>query len=245
MQVLDGQVGIETIDDRQHVRITSMGAHALRELPDTFRVIELEHRSGMVVLRAEDGAQVCATPGQLALPGMVIPAALNPDHQEHLEAELFGLSTVPAPDADDPVLTSSLHDDILGTIVFDPVDGVVAHDVPSRVGPVQIRFWACGHDRVATLLPFVHDLLDELPAALEAAVEFLWQWGATGGDTADSHKRFLNNFGIQSVSIYHSGAFSVELSDDQTVFAESFLAGYWPAVHFLIDGTPIFVTIEC
>jgi len=245
VQVLDGQVGIETIDEHQYVRISVMGTHALRELPDAFRVVELEHQRGRVVLRSEDGAEVCATPGQLALPGTVIPPALNPDHQEHLESELFELPVLPALDADSPDLTAPLHDDILGTIVFDPVDGVIAQGVPTRIGSVEVRFWAAGHDRVAALLPMVHDLLDELSTALEAAVEFLWQWGATGGDTADSHGRFIDNFGVHALSIYHSGSFSVELSDTQTVFAESFLAGYWPAVHFLPDGTPVFVTIEC
>ncbi|MCL2850108.1 MAG: hypothetical protein FWE61_08715 [Micrococcales bacterium] len=245
MQVLDGQVTIETIDEHQYVKIVGFGASTLRELPDTFHVVTLEQSKGLVTLRADDGSQVCATPGQLALPGIVIPADLNPDHQDHLEAELFGLATVPALDADSPKLTTPVDDDVLGRIIFDPVDGVVADDVPTALGTISIRFWAAGHARVHTLLPLTHELVDQLPAVLDAAVEFLWKWGATGGDTSESHEHFVGNFGVHTLSVYHSGAFCVELSDDKTVFAESFLPGYRPAVHFLPDGTPVFVTIEC
>ncbi|MDR3069361.1 MAG: hypothetical protein LBU50_07645 [Cellulomonas sp.] len=246
VQVLDGQVVIETVDEHQYVRIasTGTGSDTVRELPDAFRVVAVEQDGDLVVLRADDGSEVRATPGQLALPGTVIPAHLNPDHQADLAAELFGLATVPALDADDPQLTATLHDERLGEVVFDPVDGVGAHDVPTPVGDIQIRFWAAGHDRVRTLLPLTHELLDQLPQVRDAAVEFLWQWGATGGDTAEGHEQFRTNFGVQGLSVYHSGAFAVELSDDQTVFAESFLDGYWPAVHFLPNGEPVFITTE-
>ncbi|MCL2091051.1 MAG: hypothetical protein FWH11_07505 [Micrococcales bacterium] len=245
VQVLDGQVAVETVDDHQYVRIASTGtADTVRELPDAFRVVAVEQDGDLVVLLAEDGREVRATPGQLALPGTPIPSGLNPDHQAHLAAELFGLATVPALDADDPRLTATLRDHHLGEIVFDPVDGVVAYDVPTLVGDIQVRFWAAGHDRVRTLLPLTHELVDQLPQVRDAAVEFLWQWGATGGDTAEGHEQFRTNFGVQALSVYHSGAFAVELSDDQTVFAESFLDGYWPAVHFLPDGEPVFITTE-
>lgn len=236
---------IETVDDHQYVKIAGLGTATVRELPDAFRVVAVEQDGDLVVLCGDDGREVRATPGQLALPGTAIPPELNPDHQAHLAAELFGLGCVPAPDADDPHLTATLYDQRLGEITFDPVDGVAAYDVPTGVGEVQVRFWAAGHDRVKTLLPLTHELLGELPQVRDAAVEFLWQWGATGGDTADNHEQFLTNFGVQALSVYHSGAFSVELSDDQTVFAESFLDGYWPAVHFLPNGEPVFVTIEC
>ena len=243
MHVLDGQVVIETVDEHQYVKIA--GTSAVRELPDAFRVETVEQDGDLVVLRADDGHEVRATPGQLALPGTAIPPELNPDHQAHLAAELFGLGSVPAMDADDPHLTATLRDHDLGEIVFDPVDGVAAYDVPTPVGDIEVRFWAAGHDRVKTLLPLTHELLGQLPQVRDAAVEFLWQWGATGGDTPEVHEQFLTNFGVRALSIYHSGAFSVELSDDQTVFAESFLDGYWPAVHFLPNGQPVFVTIEC
>ncbi len=246
MQVLDGQVVIETVDDHQYVRIANAGTgtDTVRELPDAFQVVAVEQDGDLVVLCAADGREVRATPGQLALPGMVIPAHLNPDHQTDLAAELFGLGTVPALDADGPRLTATLHDEQLGEITFDPVDGVVAHDVPTSVGTIQVRFWAAGHDRVKTLLPLAHELLSQLAQVRDAAVEFLWQWGATGGDTAEGHEQFRTNFGVQALSVYHSGAFAVELSDDQTVFAESFLDGYWPAVHFLPNGEPVFITTE-
>lgn len=246
VQVLDGQVVIETVDEHQYVRVasTGTGTDSLRELPDAFVVVAVEQDGDLVVLQAEDGREVRATPGQLALPGTVIPSHLNPDHQRDLTAELLGLATVPALDADGPHLTATLHDQLLGEIVFDPVAGVAAHDVPTPVGDIQIRFWAAGHDRVKTLLPLTHELLQQLPQVRDAAVEFLWQWGATGGDTTEGHEQFLTNFGVQGLSVYHSGAFAVELSDDQTVFAESFLDGYWPAVHFLPNGEPVFITTE-
>lgn len=242
MRVLDGQVAVETVDGHQLVRVEGIGT--VRELPDAFRVVAVEQDDTLVVLRADDGREVRVTPGQLALHGTAIPPDLNPDHQAHLADELFGLATVPAHDADDARLTATLHDQRLGEIVFDPVDGVVAHDVPTDVGDIQVRFWAAGHDRVRTLLPLTHELLDQLPQVRDAAVEFLWQWGATGGDTAEGHERFLASFGVRGLSVYHSGAFAVELSDDQTVFAESFLDGYWPAVHFLPDGQPVHITTE-
>lgn len=246
VQVLDGQVVIETVDEHQYVRIaaTGTGADSLRELPDAFRVVAVEQDGDLVVLRADDGSEVRATPGQLALPGTAIPPHLNPDHQADLAAELFGLAAVPALDADDAHLTATLHDQRLGEITFDPVDGVVAHEVPTPVGEIQVRFWAAGHDRVKTLLPLTQELLGQLPQVRDAAVEFLWQWGATGGDTTEVQEEFRSNFGVRALSVYHSGAFAVELSDDQTVFAESFLDGYWPAVHFLPNGDPVFITTE-
>jgi len=245
VQVLDGRVAIETTDEGQRLTIAGAGTDTGRELPSTFRVVAVEQDGDHVVLRADDGRTVRATPGQLASPGMPIPPGLDPDHQAHLDAELLNLPQVPAADADDPGLTAMLHDDRLGTILFDPVDGIATNSlVVTSHGSFQVRFWGVGHERVTQLLPQVHQILDRLPTVLAAAVEFLWQWGANGSDTADSHEQFLANFGVRGLSMYHCGAFSVELSDDQTVFAESFLDGYWPAVHFLPDGEPVFVTIE-
>ncbi|MCL2455764.1 MAG: hypothetical protein FWD18_10780 [Micrococcales bacterium] len=245
MQVLDGQVTVEMADGRQQVRVSGGGSGSVRDLPDTFRVVSVEHDAGRVVLRADDGREVRVTPGQLATPGIMIPPELHPEHQAHLEGELFGLPTVPAPDADGSELTATLHDARLGAVVFDPVEGVSAYQVPTALGPVQVRFCSAGRERVEALLPITCWMLDYLPQLLAMAVEFLWQWGANGTDTRDDHEQFVDSFGVHRLSVYHCGAFSLELSDDQTVFAESFLDGYWPSIHFLPDGEPVFVTIEC
>jgi hypothetical protein len=246
VQVLDGRVAVETSDGRQQVKVAGTGPNAkVRELPSTFCVVAAEQDGERVVLRAQDGREVRVTPGQLAAPTLAIPPELDPDHQAHMEAELLGLATVPAYDADSPTLTEPLPDERLGTIVFDPAEGVAARDVTTPLGPVPVRFASAGRDRVPALLPITYWIVDYLPQLLATAVEFLWQWGATGQDTADGHKEFVANFGVRGVWFYHCGAFTIELSDDQTFFAESFLDGYWPAVHFLADGQPIFVTIEC
>jgi hypothetical protein len=198
-----------------------------------------------VILRASDGRVVRATPGQLAVPTGAVPGDLDPDHQTHLEAQLLDVGTIVARDVDDPDLAVPLDDARLGQITFSPREGVQAHGVASPLGPISVVFHTMGHERVRAVLPAVHQVVDALPDWLRKAVEFLWQWGASPTDTATGHEDFVDNFGVRAVHVYHSGAFGIELSDDRTTFAESFLDGYWPAVHFLPDGAPVFVTIEC
>jgi len=245
VRILDDRVAVDTTDEGQRLRVTGSGAGTERDLPSTFWIIALEQDYDDVVLHAADGRAVRATGDQLASRGLTIPPELDPDYEAHMDAELVELPLLPAADADDPALTAPLHDRYLGTITFDPVDGVAAYDVATPLGPVSVRFWGCGHERVTALLPLVHHILHHLPQVLGAAVELLWQWGANDADTPELHERFSASFGVRSVSVYHCGAFAVELSDDQAVFAESFLDGYWPAIHFLPNGQPVFVTIEC
>ncbi|ORL15127.1 hypothetical protein [Prescottella equi] len=63
-------------------------------------------------------------------------------------------------------------------------------------------------------------------------------------DTDEDRLRFLDSFGLEAVTVYHSGDFGVDLSDDRGLFEQAFLAGYWPKVHFRADRTPVAVTVE-
>ncbi|NKS65731.1 hypothetical protein GS461_04635 [Rhodococcus hoagii] len=45
-------------------------------------------------------------------------------------------------------------------------------------------------------------------------------------DTDEDRLRLLDSFGLEAVTVYHSGDFGVDLSDDRGLFEQAFLAGY-------------------
>lgn len=63
-------------------------------------------------------------------------------------------------------------------------------------------------------------------------------------DTDEDRLRFLDSLVLEAATVYHSGDFGVDLSDDRGLFEQAFLAGYWPKVHFRADRTPVAVTVE-
>ncbi|MBM4494034.1 hypothetical protein GS436_14200 [Rhodococcus hoagii] len=42
-------------------------------------------------------------------------------------------------------------------------------------------------------------------------------------DTDEDRLRFLDSFGLEAVTVYHSGYFGVDLSDDRGLFEQAFM----------------------
>ncbi|NKS54540.1 hypothetical protein GS500_16925 [Rhodococcus hoagii] len=237
VQVRDTEVG----------QVLEIGTSRRRPVPRRFRIVEVLQEGTRVTLRSEDGRVLAASPGQLSVVPYLIPAQHNPNHDEQDEHAFLDAPRLPAGDVADSA-----------TSLVDPVFGEFVVRAPSIVGytaeipeaavlgdrPVAVMFDGVGRDRIEELLPAVRDLVTDLPAVLGGAVDHLWEWGREESDTDEDRLRFLDSFGLEAATVYHSGDFGVDLSDDRGLFEQAFMAGYWPKVHFRADRTPVAVTVE-
>lgn len=241
-----------SIPESVHVRDTGDGqvleiGTSRRPVPRRFRIAEVSQEGSRVNLRATDGRTLTASPGQLAVVPYLVPAQHNPDHDEQAERAFLDAPSLPADDVANA-----------GSPLRDPVFGEVFVRAPSIVGytaeipeaavlgdrPVAVMFDGAGRDRIEELLPVVRDVVADLAGVLDAAVEHLWEWGREESDTDEDRLRFVDSFGLEAVTVYHSGDFGVDLSDDRGLFEQAFMDGYWPKVHFRADRIPVAVTVE-
>ncbi|MCA1007520.1 hypothetical protein LCL87_17545 [Rhodococcus hoagii] len=235
------------IRDTEVGQVLEIGTSRRRPVPRRFRIVEVLQEGTRVILRSDDGRVLAASPGQLSVVPYLIPAQHNPDHDEQDERAFLDASRLPAGDVADSA-----------TSLVDPVFGEFVVKAPSIVGytaeipeaatlggrPVALTFDGAGGSRIEELLPAVREVVADLSGVLGAALDHLWEWGREESDTDEDRSRFLDSFGLEAVTIYHSGDFGVDLSDDRGVFEQAFMDGYWPKVHFRGDGTPVAVTVE-
>lgn len=222
---------------------------ASRPLPRRFRVATVALEDNRVHLHTDDGRVLSASPGQLSVVPYLVPAQHNPHYDEQDERAFLDAPNLPAVDL---VVSGSdvpLHDPVLGEIVV-RAPSAMGHtaEVPEAGTfggrSVGVLFDAVGRGRIEELLPAVRAILADLPAVHDAAVGHLWEWGRDEGDTDEDRARFVTGFGVEAVTVYHSGDFGIDLSDDAGLFEQAFMDGYWPKVHFRADRTPVAVTVE-
>jgi hypothetical protein len=93
---------------------------------------------------------------------------------------------------------------------------------------------------VVALLPRIRSVLGDFATVRERATEYLWQWGASGEETAQERARFLGE-AVPSILVVGPTAIEVHYED----LGEPYMMeGYWPAVHFDQDGIAVNVTVE-
>ncbi|WP_433605732.1 hypothetical protein [Prescottella agglutinans] len=245
MSTPSGSVRVLDTDDGQVLEIGRLS----RPVPRRFRVATVTHEANRVRLHSDDGRVLVASLGQLSVVPYLLPAEHNPHYEEQDERAFLDAPNLPAADIEGTVPDVPLSDPVLGEIVV---------RVPSAMGytaevpeagtfggrPVGVLFDGVSRARIEELLPVVRDILADLPAVHDAAVGYLWEWGRDDSDTEDDRGRFVAAFGIEAVTVYHSGDFGIDLTDDEGLFEQAFMDGYWPKVHCRADRTPVAVTVE-
>ncbi|MCP9958877.1 DUF2262 domain-containing protein [Streptomyces sudanensis] len=210
------------------------------EVPRAFRIVEAGHDATRLTLRASDGRTVRATPGQFRSHVRLLPPDRNPAYEEQL-TEAF-LATPLLPDADwTPDRTPPVRDGVLGTIAFD--EALADYGVAVVLGGRSLRlsFDGAGAGRVAELAPHAGKLAEALRSIGEDGAEFLWTWGADGTEPAEEKARFLGALRPAGLVVYRTGDFEVHFDD---VSGEYFAEGYWPAVRYRADRTPVSASLE-
>ncbi|WP_430333332.1 hypothetical protein [Rhodococcus sp. ACT016] len=220
-----------------------------RPIPRRFRVTMVTREANRVHLHSDDGRVLVASPAQLSVVPYLVPAQDNPRYEEQDERAFLDAPNLPAADIDVSGSGVPLSDPVLGEIVV-RVPSVMGYtaEVPEAGTfggrSVSVLFDAVSRARIEELLPAVRDILADLPAVHEAAVGYLWEWGRDDTDTEEDRARFVAGFGLEAVTVYHSGDFGIDLSDDAGLFEQAFMDGYWPKVHCRADRTPVAVTVE-
>lgn len=232
-------------DDGQVLEIGRLS----RPVPRRFRVATVTHEANRVHLHSDDGRVLVASPGQLSVVPYLVPAQDNPHYPEQDERAFLDAPNLPAADVEVSGPDVPLSDPVLGEIVV-RVPSVMGYtaEVPEAGTfggrSVGVLFDGVSRGRIEELLPVVRDILADLPAVHDAAVGFLWEWGRDDGDTDEDRARFVAGFGVEAVTVYHSGDFGIDLTDDEGLFEQAFMDGYWPKVHCRADRTPVAVTVE-
>ncbi|WP_019632693.1 hypothetical protein [Actinomadura atramentaria] len=202
-------------------------------VPRSFRVTAVERDGGEFVLTAADGRRVRGTPRQFASFTRIVEPALNPSYAEHLADPFLAAHTLPGGRGGHP----PVRDAVLGEVAFDPSTG----SYEATAGELLIMFDNAGADRVEELLPHVRGLLAAMDEIGPAAVAHLWDWGATGDETAEEKAAFLAEVRPTSLVVYRSGDFELHF---EKVPDGAFLDGYWPVVLHRADGRPVDVFVD-
>ncbi|MCQ0022856.1 hypothetical protein M4914_07750 [Streptomyces somaliensis DSM 40738] len=216
------------------------GIVSLLEVPRSFRVEDAGHDATHLVLRAADGRTVRATPGQFRAHVRLLPPEQNPSYEEQL-TEAF-LAAPLRPEGDWPSdRTPPVRCEGLGTIAFDA--DLVGYGVAVAFGgrSLWLSFDAADAGRTAELAPHARGLVEALTSVGAAGGEFLWHWGSDGTESPEEEARFLDALRPGSLVVYRSGDFEVHFDDTS---GDHFPEGYWPAVRYRADRTPVAVSVE-
>ncbi|WP_157429807.1 hypothetical protein [Actinomadura oligospora] len=210
------------------------------EIPRAFRVRDITGDSTHFTLTDAEGRSVRGTPSQFGTYVRLLDRECNPRYEEQL-AEAF-LATPTLPDhgwAEER--TPSLRDAVLGTVALSGEGGRYETTVAFGEAELWVTFDGAGTERVAELLPHARGLVEGFAAVARDGLEFLWREGADGTESAEEKARFMDAFEPGALEIFRSGDFGVHFEDDS---GEYFMEGYWPAVQFRADRTPVSSTVE-
>jgi len=191
------------------------GSVNLVPIPKAFRVQRIESDGERFVVAAADGRTVHGTPSQFAHWVKILDEEHNPDYETHLE-EAF-------------LATPSLPED-------SPEPEQLATDI-------EVSFDSAGPETVTALLPHARTLAAALDRIAQAGAEFLWTWGAKGDESEAEKAEFFDQvMPPTDLVVYRSGDF--ELHYCNASGGDHFMEGYWPAILFRADQTPVAVSVE-
>jgi hypothetical protein len=200
-------------------------------LPPSFRVIAIGQDGDEFVLTAADGRTVHGTPDQFA----TRPFLPRPDDRQlervFLETHLLPPRRFSSP-AEPPHTDAALSEP----------DAVVAAGsaVVALAGgeEVWLDFESAGPGKVTELLPHTRALLADLTRVSHEGAEFLWS--RIAGDGADRGE-FFEVMTPTSLVVYVTGEFAVHYEGTSGTLC---MEGYWLAVQFAADRTPLDHTVE-
>lgn len=208
-------------------------------LPRSFRVRHIDHDSGRFTVTSSDGRRAYGTPWQFAAHPKIVEEQHNASYQEHLERAFLATHLFPV--GPRPGACPPLADPVLGEIRFDHDVSYYSATVRAAGRDLWVSFDTAGPDLVAELLPHAGRLVTAFDRVHRDGLAFLWSWGAEGDESDEERERFGHQMRPDGLVVYRSGDFEVHYDDTS---GEYFLDGYWPAVVYRGDMTPLTVTVE-
>jgi hypothetical protein len=202
-------------------------------VPRSFRVTAVDRDGAEFVLTADDGRTVHGTPDQFAAEPLLIGEEHNPRYAEQreqifYERHLLPLNRFSSP-AESPTTDRALAD-----------EDVVAEagEVVVTIGDDELwlSFECAGPGKVRQLLPHARELLADIERIGRDGAEFMWARIAEDDETGKDQDEFLDVARPTSLVIYVSGDFAVHYEETSEVYV---MDGYWLAVQFTADRTPV------
>ncbi|MEV1119306.1 hypothetical protein AB0I91_29990 [Actinosynnema sp. NPDC049800] len=210
------------------------------EVPASFRISGIRHDHEHFTLTAVDGRTAHGTPRQFVEERKLLDEEHNPRYHEQLEEVFLATHLIPVRDWSEAVDAVTTDRGLDGPGVEEIVRlgqaQVVAGDLD-----LSVTFDGAGPEKVAELLPHVRDLLAEFDRVSRDGLEFLWDKSSDGSEPDGAKARFLTELVPAELVVYRSGDFEIHFVDTTESY---YLDGYWPAVQFTADATPVSETVE-
>ncbi|MFD8783644.1 hypothetical protein [Kitasatospora sp. NPDC059599] len=225
-------------DGAQTATVDLPGSTAFVRLPRSFRVRRIGHDSERFTLTSADGRSVTGTPRQFSTGYKVIAEEHNPWYEQHVE-EAF-LATGLRPEGLLP--TRILHVGTTPEPAEPRPEGRTAGSAAAVPGRrLEMWFDSAGPEKTAELLPHARRLVAEFDRIRRDGTAFIWTAFAEGDETEEEKARFPEVMTPHTLVVYRSGDFEVHFEEPGNRY---FMDGYWPAVQYRADLTPVHVTIE-
>lgn len=207
-------------------------------VPGSFRVTAVDRDGDEFVLTADDGRTVHGTPDQFAADPMLVDEEYNPRCAEQREQIFYERHLLP------PKLFSSPEEAPAADVTLADENAIAeAGEATVTIGDDELwlSFECGGPGKVRQLLPHARALLADIERIGRDGAEFLWARTAEDDETEEDKAEFLEVARPTSLVIYVSGDFAVHYEETSEVYV---MDGYWLAVQFTADRTPVVHYIE-
>lgn len=227
-----------------HVGPSGSGSISPVRVPRSFPIRHVSHDDERFVVTSADGRTVHGRLWQFKKWVKVLDQEHNPSYEQHIEEAFLATHLIP----DDPLQPAHLTTDpVLGDVRLDPVLPQYADSyeaiIPIADDELRLAFDSAGQGKATALLPHARVLVTALDRIAAAGAEFLWNWGADRDEPDEEKEAFLREVSPPTdLVIYRSGDFEIHYAGASGT--KYFMDGYWPAVQFTADLTPVAVTVE-
>lgn len=229
-------------DGTQHARIAIIGGNAGGggsviadvRVPASYRVTSVEQDGGEFVLTSADGRTVHGTPDQFAQEPQLLTDEDDPRYEEQRDQIFYETHLRP------PVRFASLDMDTPATdiAIGDPEAVAAAGEALVAFGDdeVWLDFECAGPEKVMRQIPHARGLLADLAAIGRAGAELVWS-RTTDEDRAEiGEDAFFELMTPSSLVVLTNDDFVVHYERTSDVLV---MDGYWIAVRFTADRTPV------
>jgi hypothetical protein len=202
-------------------------------VPRSFPVTGIRRDGAEFVLTSADGRTVHGTPDQFAVEPRLLNEDVNPRYAEQLD-QLFLETHLRPPQR----FASPRESPTCDAALREPADVVAAGEAMVAIGDdeVWLDFECAGPGKVTRQLPHARELLADLAGIGRVGAEFLWATDPEGDKAA-----FLEVMAPTSLVILSPGDFEIHYEGTSDVLV---MDGYWLAVQFTADRTPVDHSVE-
>ncbi|MER5642533.1 hypothetical protein ABT095_37055 [Kitasatospora sp. NPDC002227] len=225
-------------DGAQTGTVALPGSTTSVQLPRSFQVRHIGHDRERFTLTSADGRSVTGTPRQFGAYYKVIAEEYNPWYEEHVAEAFLATNLLP----DGLLLPRVVHADSdprVGGLQAE--GGITGSSVTVAGQQLEIWFDCAGPEKVTVLLPHARRLVAGFERIRRDGAEFIWTAFAEGDETEEEKARFPEVMTPETLVVYRSGDFEVHFGETGSRY---FMDGYWPAVQYRADMTPVHATVE-